>query len=504
MGMQVAIPRAVQLVLDDVGWREGWRLDGTGGPFRAGIDRLLDVRDYEAIADIGEAVGTRPTAAMILCEWDRENVCARHPTSTQSGAAWDNSARAGPWSEEAADVFLRRAQHIELALHGVGHEHWEDGVPTRAESYGAKGVKRDWAGLRGHLDCFRAILDQHGLGPEAGHRFPIHCVPAAFCYLWDENDPTDTGALMAAAGVELISTPFSSGGFHRRTPLLAPDGGVDHGLLVIDRGNTGVPWYALDSVPSDVGGGISGTDSHDTTRGVSPRNRGTVRFWSICGIHWPNILREDPEENHIAVRRWIDYLRAVAEQPGVMLAANVRECFAQWAYHAFGRVEPTEGGFVLDTTAVPDALLDVVGDMPVVIEIASADEPVSVSSNALRPVWYRHQDATAYVAFARPGRTRAEVTVETAREPIEPVVLRDGTFNVLHVRPTQEGVDIELEVFGTQGVPIAAGFAPTAVESVDDALSVERHSHDPTCGVTTVSVSGRDIQGHKGTIRLLG
>jgi hypothetical protein len=32
-----SIRRAVQLVLDDVGWREGWPLNDTGGPFRAGI-----------------------------------------------------------------------------------------------------------------------------------------------------------------------------------------------------------------------------------------------------------------------------------------------------------------------------------------------------------------------------------------------------------------------------------------------------------------------------------
>jgi len=60
MRMQVSIPRAVQLVLDDVGWREGWRLDDPGGPYRAGIDRLLDVRHYDAIADIGAALSVLP------------------------------------------------------------------------------------------------------------------------------------------------------------------------------------------------------------------------------------------------------------------------------------------------------------------------------------------------------------------------------------------------------------------------------------------------------------
>jgi len=306
----------------------------------------------------------------------------------------------------------------------------------------------------------------------------------------------------ATAGVELVSTPFS-GSLHRRTPLLAPDGGIDHGVLVIDRGNTAVPWYELDSVPSEVGGGISGTDSHGTAHGVSPRNPRMMRFRSVCGIHWPNVLREDPEANHISVEHWVEYLRGVGEQPGVMLAANMRECFAQWAYHTFARIEPTEPGFVLDTTEVPTALLDVISDLPVVVEMESVEPPVALASDTLRPVWHRQEGTTTHVAFARPGRTRAEVRVETGRGVLEPIVLRDGTFNVLDIRPTQQGLDVELEVFGTQDVPIVAGFAPTAVQSVGHTLTVQRHAYDASRGVTTATVSGRDIQGAKGTIRLV-
>ena len=75
----------------------------------------------------------RPQCAMVLCEWDRENVCAQVPTATQAGAAWDNSHRIGDWASESRDVFVQRAANIELAMHGVGHEHWEDGERTRAE-----------------------------------------------------------------------------------------------------------------------------------------------------------------------------------------------------------------------------------------------------------------------------------------------------------------------------------------------------------------------------------
>ena len=129
-------------------------------------------------ADLGQRLDIRPTAALVLCEWDRENVCARQPTSTMAGAAWDNSARRGDWSEAAAQCFVERAAHLELALHGVGHEHWDEGVMTRAEWYGRPASKWAWSDLLGHLDVYRAILDQHGLGPAAGHSFPQHFIPA--------------------------------------------------------------------------------------------------------------------------------------------------------------------------------------------------------------------------------------------------------------------------------------------------------------------------------------
>ena len=53
----LTLPCAVQLVLDDVGWREGWSLAEEGGPWRAGVNRLLGVEDYAAVAQLGEPLG---------------------------------------------------------------------------------------------------------------------------------------------------------------------------------------------------------------------------------------------------------------------------------------------------------------------------------------------------------------------------------------------------------------------------------------------------------------
>lgn len=596
MALQVAIPRAVQLVIDDVGWREGWRLDHHGGPFRAGIDRLLDVADYVAIAELGAALSIRPTAAVVLCEWDRENVCAKHPTTTMYGAAWDNRERAGEWSDTAAELFRSHAANLELALHGVGHEHWEDGVMTRAEWYGGAGTKWRWDDLRGHLDCFTALLDQHGLGPAAGQRFPPHFVPCAFCYLWDDADETDTGALVATAGVELVSLPFASSGFHRRTPLLAGDGGLNHGRLVIDRGTNGVPWHAVDCVPAAVLGAVPDDDrilrdagaegieldaeavrlllarraagdpevlkrlaaahrrvgielarlhggrgwpaadllavvdqavdeavtsyAEDATlpldlyveelvrRGLerlesesppAPAERPPVG--SICGIHWPNLLHREPARNGEAVARWVEYLRAVEAQPGQYLAGNVRECFAQWAWHHFARIEAGEDSVTIDIRGVPAGVRAIIGELPVVIEVGGAVRLGRAAGVGARTVWYRRLGSRALIGVRLDGDGPATITFDLAHGPLEPVVLRAGTYNVLDLRAGEGGLEVDLELYGAQAVDVATGFPPAAVEATG-AVRLEGTRNNPALGVCRVALSTRDIHGGRGTVRI--
>ena len=596
MPWHVTIPRAVQLVIDDVGWREGWRLDDQGGPYRAGIDRLLGPADYAAIADLGQALGIRPTAAMVLCEWDRENVCARQPTCTQAGAAWDNSARAGAWSDEAARCFAERAAHIELALHGVGHEHWDDGRITRAEYYAHGQGKWRWEDLQGHLEVFRAILDQHGLGPAAGHRLPRHFIPCAFAYLLDEADDTDTGALVASAGCEWCSTPF--GALTQRTPLPAATGGVNHGVLIVDRGNNGVPWYAVDQVPAQIMGQVVDEDSPllAEAAAVAPRlsaeevdlllarrplgaaadqerlvaahlplavaearlylghglnaagllaaaregleravqtfavARGlTFETWAelavrdaveqalaaadvpaprpapiapgfICGIHWPNLLAADPAENDVAVGHWRAHLEQVGAQSGQMLAGNAREAFAQWAWHTFGRVSGTDDGFVLDMSAVPPDVRAAVGAMPVIVEISGAQRLGRVVAGELRPVWYRRQGNRSFVAVQVDGDGGRVAFAPSG--PLQPVVLREDGANVLDLTASAEGLELAVEVFGTQTVPLAPGFAPGTVEVAGGGLELVERRDNPALGVMHLRLRARDAQGATGRVQI--
>ena len=478
----VSIPRPVQFVLDDVGWREGWDVSSQGGPFRAGVDRLLGPEDYDAVADIGEKLGIRPLCAMILCEWDKENVCAAYPTTTREGRAWDNSGRVGQWADRAARIFVDRAAHVEFGLHGVGHEHWDDGRRTRAEWYGGERNTR-WPRevLRGHLECFRRILAQYDLDPAHGMSLPRAFVPCAFAYYWDDADPESTGALMRSAGVRYCSTPFVCCTFAGGSPD-RPDGGFDNGLIVLDRGRDAVSWDQFAGRP----------EPWPTT--------------SICGVHWPNVLAPDPADNGDAIKPWIEYLERIDRRAGWMLGRNMAETCSQWLYHSYATIAARDGGIDLDASGVPAvAWENALAESPIVQFPASQGQHVHLTDcRNCRPVatWTRAGRAYCSIRLLGPSR-RCRFRPRLMPHPAEPIVLHDGTYDVLDLELWESSAQLAIRVYGRQEVRLRLPFIPADFVEFPG-LTVHSVLHDPATRETLLDVEGGDIQGQSGQVVLSG
>ena len=304
--IRACVPMPLQVVIDDVGWWSGQDGHERGEPYRTGIERDHVVADYEAIARLGRKLVIRPQMAMILCEWDRENVLRTTPTCTWMGSDWDNKRWVGPWLREAADLIRENSRQMELTIHGVGHEYWADGVPTRAEWYDDQGNMRPRQHVEAHLDAYAVILRQHELDP-----LPTSFVPAAFRYAFGDGEQGLT-SILARRGVTFVSTPFSS--LHKRSEPQTPWFGVEHGVMVADRGREPrIPWYEMDSEPQ-VGEG------------------------PIVGLHWPNILHPDPDRNFEVVDRWVEMLSGQNRRFDATLSRDTASCLSQLAYHAGTRV----------------------------------------------------------------------------------------------------------------------------------------------------------------------
>lgn len=318
--MNACIPMGIQVVIDDVGWWCGEDGSARGEPYRTGCARNHVVADYAAIVELGRRLGMRPQAAMILCEWDRTNLLRELPSSTWMGQRWDNSRWVGPWLEETAALLRDQAAHIELTLHGVGHEFWAGPGFTRAEWHDRDGRMRPEPEVRAHLDYFRRLLDQNGLGG-----FPVSFVPAAFLHRFGSG----LARILAGHRIRYISTPYRT--MFRTRETEDRYFGIEDGLLTVDRGNDLTGWRVTGGEPS---GDLDGP---------------------VCGMHWPNLLHADPARNSDVVDRWVRLLSPYDSRFDRMLAPDTASGFSQLVYHRWTSMAPGADEAVLDFRKVDES-----------------------------------------------------------------------------------------------------------------------------------------------------
>ena len=304
--VSVFIPLPIQVVIDDVGWWSGKDGSAYNEPFRTGISRNHVIADYKAVVALGKALGIRPQAATILAEWDRENILRDVPHSNWMGKKWDNSKWVGPWLEEAAEVFNNNKKHIEISMHGLAHEWWEDGIMSRAEwANSDTGVMRMEDVVDRHIDAFGEIMHQNGLGD-----LPKSFIPTNFSHTFgvSKGRTKSMAQMLKKHGFTYINTAFDYG-FHNLEAVPYDLFGVDSGVLTVNRGNDMLDWYIISTKPEGI------------------VNKSTA------GMHWPNLLHEDPDRNLEIVEGWIKALTPFNKKPETMLAKNSVLFQKQLAHH---------------------------------------------------------------------------------------------------------------------------------------------------------------------------
>lgn len=351
--INVLIPMPLQIVIDDVGWWSGEDGSSKQQPYRTGINRNHHPADYLAIAELGRALDIRPQAAMILCEWDRENILRDLPSSTWMGERWDNSKWTGPWMEEAAEIIRNNRDHFEISIHGVGHEYWENGTFTRAEWTDSYGRMRSPDQVRRHIDYYGKILDQHNLGP-----LPVSFVPAAFrhCFGISEGRDISLASILESYGVNYINTPFRS--MYNNSAVQNELFGFDSDIITIDRGEDEFQW---DIFPADPVSGHKGP---------------------TYGLHWPNMLHPDPSRNSEIVERWINYFKMYNEKPDFILASDSVELQQQLVHRQLTKAV-LKGNFIEFNFDDTDRLPGTIGKSSVYIKILS-DKPLAFKARNLR------------------------------------------------------------------------------------------------------------------------
>jgi len=312
--MNITLPMPLFIVIEDVGWWSGTDGSHHNQPFRTAMGRRHVPEDYEAIAVLGKKLGMRPLAAMVLCEWDRENILRDIPSATWMGKEWDNTHNRGDWLDRASDIIQKNEKHLELGLHGVGHEYWENGTLSRSEFHDENGCMRSDAAR--HLDYFGRLMVQNNLGP-----FPRVFVPPALNHSFG-NKKKGFQHILKAFGVHYVSIMFDRA--RAMSPPIHEKLTWECGVILIERGEAPVPWHQIAASPAPPAHG------------------------PILPLHWANILHPDPRRNIEVVTQWVDCLNPIQEKFHWMLAPDTHSCWTQFAAKELATITRIENGVQID------------------------------------------------------------------------------------------------------------------------------------------------------------
>ncbi|WP_028581469.1 hypothetical protein [Desulfogranum japonicum] len=320
-GFEIIIPKPLFLVVEDVGWWQGQDGSSRQEPFRTGMPRKHCLADYEALSYLAKQLSMRILLAMVLCEWDSNDFLQKVGGATWMEESWNNHLNRGPWLEETAHYLRKHQDDLEIALHGVGHEFWQDGRMYRTEFHDNDCWMRSPEIIKTHLDAFGELLDQHNLGA-----FPRSFIPPALKHSFG-NGPDSFQSILHQYGIHFVTTRFSR--TRRFSPPLAKHITWEENVLVLERGMSPTPWNVVAASPE------------------RPLNG------PIVALHWSNLLHPDPGRNYEVVSRWITAIRKSADDAATILVPDIQTCWSQYCHQQLGQLVPMNSGILVNRKNLP-------------------------------------------------------------------------------------------------------------------------------------------------------
>ena len=316
MSLSITIPMPFLISIEDVGWWKGTDGSALNQPFRTGMPRDHVPEDYLALAEFGRMMDMRVLAGFVLGEWDRGHILRQLPSSTWMGKNWTAPSVDLDQKIKAAEIIKNAENHIELALHGLGHEFWDQGVMQRSEFHDAGCKMRDPDEIRKHLSFFFKIMDQYGFGSR-----PKTFIPPALKHSFGDPDK-GIQKILAEFGIESVTLMFSKARLYSRPQ--AGKAGWENDVLLVDRGESEIPWNRAAAEPE-------------------------FKFdRPVMALHWANILHPDPGKNLRVIQKWADYLKTGCTKRGMLPVRDSNACFTQYCHYLMSDIKKADDGFSLD------------------------------------------------------------------------------------------------------------------------------------------------------------
>jgi hypothetical protein len=243
------------------------------------------------------------------------------PSATWKGRAWRGSGVDVGDLESAAAIVNENPERLCMALHGVGHEYWSDGISFRSEFHDENGTMRSREDVVDHIRFFRRLLASSGIRSP----FPGVFIPPALKHSFGDGD-TGFQKILADEGIRFVITVFDKA--RRYSSPMFADITSECGVTLIERGLSPVSWDTVAAEPNF-------TFSHP-----------------VLPLHWANLLHSDMSRNSDVVDAWGSYLADGARRNGFVLFRNAMDALVQIVYFRLARIRGSEGGVMLDLSDV--------------------------------------------------------------------------------------------------------------------------------------------------------
>lgn len=321
----VSIPPPLLVVIEDVGWWNGHSRPEVNQPFRTGMSRMHRPEDYSAIIRLARHLKTQILAGFVLCEWDRTGVLRELPTTTWMGSQWPGCMAGHTYQAQVVSIINENPECLSVAMHGVGHECWIDGVASRSEFHDANGVMRDKDQVINHIRMFEKLLKASGLESS----FPQIFIPPALKHSFG-NGEQGFQKILSDFGIRHVLTVFEKA--KQFAPPMSPFVTQECGVTLIERGLVPVSWDQVSAKPE------------------FPFNH------PVIPLHWANILHPVPEKNAEVVDRWAEFLSDGARRNGFVFLPGVDAALSQIIFYQLTRIQPIKNGAIFDITDVKRVL----------------------------------------------------------------------------------------------------------------------------------------------------
>jgi len=473
-GVEVVMPFPMTVTIDDTGWRysyisdEGWTNNS----------RPHVLEDYENLVYIGKQVGTRLMCAFIISDFDETNICAGYPTTTPYGRNWNNTPNLRPQDEVVMQYIRDNSAYIEYGLHGVRHGMFSDGYLIEegcevsdkhaGEWYDIIGNKPwNFTAVQNHAYVFNEISRQYNLS------FPKSMVPPMHGYYYNPSSNESTSALLSKYGLKYATTDFNV------ISELHPKEGIDQGVLLTHRMYLGIRCADIGAIPQDI---VS------TASGMS---------------HFTNFYAEKPENNRDIAEQWILWFNKIKDNPYRYVPKNNAQLNSQWLYCKYTKITKGKNNtIIIDNSRMPvDAYTyDLIGNLVLKIPLSINQHVSEATIDGEQVAGYYEDRGYGYIILPILNRSIHTLSFKLGSTYLPTYILNDGTYNVFSFNSTEEKVELELEMYGTQDVKIKMLFEPEQILSSNPDVIIQSHNYDSESCILSIRLTASDVQGEKTTL----